>query len=64
MLKEKRAGNMDIGGPGGTGSSYSKKNAQLMSSTKDSNTKPIRSYMEGSQLDDNVTMAERKRKQA
>ena len=47
-LKDKRAGNMDIGGPGGSGSTSSKTksaNNGLMSST--GADKPIRSYMEG-----------------
>ena len=53
-LRDKRAADMDIGGPGGTGSSVSesqkaKRNVnEIQSSTTNQQKTPIRSYMEGS----------------
>ena len=62
MLREKRAGDMDLGG--GTGSSMNFETRSGKGQPQSSTNKPIRSYMEGSQLDDNMSVADRKRKQA
>ena len=53
-LREKRAANMDIGGPGGTGSSMTgsqksnKRDGNNIQSSTNQQKQPIRSYMEGS----------------
>ena len=54
-LRDKRAADMDIGGPGGTGSSMSESQKakqrnvnKIQSSTTNQQKTPIRSYMEGS----------------
>lgn len=53
-LRDKRAADMDIGGPGGTGSSMTasqkrnNSNANKIQSSTNQQKQPIRSYMEGS----------------
>ena len=61
MLRDKRAENMDIGGPGGTGSSGNNFDNQAKPSTN-KQTPQIRSYMEAQSNDVNVSASSRLRK--